>query len=125
MNSVNPLLPGWVVLPVALVLLLAVATHLLMVMHATMPPSRRRIRMANGWLMLLLVPLGAAAFGVVAPADPRAFVLVWTLVISLLLLLIAFAVLDIVNTRRLHRKEKQALRDEFEKRRRKGGFPDA
>ena len=101
-------------LPVALVLLIAVAINLLLLLNSEMPPSRRRIRIATGWLMLILVPLGAAAFGVVSPADPRAFVLVWTLVVSILLILIVLSLLDIANTARLHRREREALKRDTE-----------
>lgn len=112
-ESNTPLLPSWVVLPVAVVLLLVVAVHLLVVSHAPMPATRRRIRLANGWIMLLLVPLGAAAFGVVTPSDPRSFVFVWTLVICMLLMLIVLATIDIVNTGVLYRRERRSLRDSF------------
>lgn len=114
MNSTAPLLPGWVVLPVAIVLLLVVATNLLILLSAPMPPSRRRIRIATGWLMLILVPLGAAAFGVVTPSDPRAFLMIWTLVIALLLILIVLSVLDVFNTGRLYRQEREKLKKEAE-----------
>ncbi|MFN9971483.1 MAG: hypothetical protein ACK58T_16495 [Phycisphaerae bacterium] len=112
-ESNTPLLPSWVVLPVAVVLLLVVAVHLLVVSHAPMPSTRRRIRLANGWIMLLLVPLGAAAFGVVTPSDARSFVFVWTLVIFMLLMLIVLATIDIVNTGVLYRRERRSLRDSF------------
>ncbi|MGH7244391.1 MAG: hypothetical protein ACREJD_13345 [Phycisphaerales bacterium] len=78
-----------------------------------MPASRRRIRTLNGWIMLFLVPLGAAAFGVVSPTNPRLFVLIWTIVVSMLILLIGLAVLDMVNTTRLHRREKDRLTEEI------------
>ncbi|HEX8877627.1 MAG TPA: hypothetical protein VF777_12830 [Phycisphaerales bacterium] len=105
----TPLLPPWVVLPVAVVMLLVVAVHLLVITHAPMPESRRRIRLANGWIMLLLVPLGAAAFGVVTPGDPRTFLIVWLLVIFMLIMLIVLATLDVFNTGRLYRRERRSI----------------
>lgn len=106
-----PLLPAWVVLPVAVVVLLVVAVHLLVISNAPMPESRRRIRLASGWVMLLLVPFGAAAFGVVTPSDPRTFVLVWLLVIFMLVMLIVLATLDVFNTGRLYRREKRSIEE--------------
>lgn len=106
-----PLLPSWVVLPVAVVLLLVVAAHLLLISSAPMPESRRRIRLANGWIMLLLVPIGAAAFGVVTPGDPRMFLIVWLLVIFMLVMLIVLATLDVFNTGRLYRREKRSIEE--------------
>jgi uncharacterized paraquat-inducible protein A len=114
MNA-SPLLPAWVVLPVAAFMLLVVALHLLLLLRSEMPASRRRIRTLNGWLMLFLVPMGAAAFGVVSPSDPRLFVLIWTIVVLMLVLLIGLAMLDMVNTTRLYRRERDNLGDHFDK----------
>lgn len=101
-----PLLPVWVVLPVAAFMLLVVALHLMLLLKSDMPASRRRIRTLNGWIMLFLVPIGAAAFGIVTPSDPRLFVLIWIVVILMLVLLIGLAMLDMVNTTRLYRRER-------------------
>ena len=46
--SNSPLLPAWVVLPVAVFMLLAVAVHLLLLLKSDMPASRKRIRTLNG-----------------------------------------------------------------------------
>lgn len=112
MNNV-PLLPAWVVLPVAAIMLLIVATHLMLQLKSDMPASRRRIRTLNGWIMLFLVPIGAAAFGVVTPSDPRLFLLIWIVVILMLFLLIGLALLDMVNTTRLYRQERDDVSDLF------------
>lgn len=108
-----PLLPAWVVLPVAAIMLLVVATHLMLLLKSDMPASRRRIRTLNGWIMLFLVPIGAAAFGVVTPSDPRLFLLIWIVVILMLFLLIGLALLDMVNTTRLYRQERDDVSDLF------------
>lgn len=109
----TPLLPAWVVLPVATVMLLVVAVHLMLLLRSAMPASRRRIRTINGWLMLFLVPIAAAAFGIVTPANPTRFVFVWLVVIAMLVLLIALAMLDMLNTSRLYRREQDELADQF------------
>jgi len=107
----TPLLPAWVVLPVAAFMLLVVAVHLLLMLKSEMPASRKRIRTLNGWIMLFLVPIGAAAFGIVSPGEPRLFVLIWSIVIAMLFLLIGLAVLDMVNTTRLYQRERDNLGD--------------
>ena len=112
MNN-TPLLPAWVVLPVAAIMLLVVATHLMLLLKSDMPASRRRIRTLNGWIMLFLVPIGAAAFGVVTPSDPRMFLLIWIVVVLMLFLLIGRAMLDLVNTTRLYRRERDDVSDLF------------
>ncbi len=110
-----PLLPAWVVLPVAAFMLLVVAIHLMVLLKSEMPASRKRIRTLNGWIMLFLVPIGAAAFGVVSPGDPRLFVFIWMVVILMLVLLIGLAMLDMINTTRLHQRERDNLAEHFRK----------
>ncbi|MBN8599264.1 MAG: hypothetical protein J0L78_16445 [Planctomycetes bacterium] len=122
--SSTPLLPAWVVLPVAALMLLVVAVHLLLMLKSEMPASRKRIRTLNGWIMLFLVPVGAAAFGIVSPGEPRLFVLTWSIVIAMLLLLIGLAVLDMVNTTRLYQRERDSLGDHLRKSRREPEKPD-
>ncbi|MFO0861525.1 MAG: hypothetical protein U0570_13300 [Phycisphaerales bacterium] len=117
MNASVPLLPAWIVLPVATVVLMVVAVHLLVLLRSEMPASRRRIRTVNGWLMLFLVPIAACAFGIVTPQNPRTFVLVWIAVVSLLLLMVLLAVLDMANTTRLYSRERRELLDEFQQER--------
>lgn len=66
------------------------------------PVSRRRIRTANSWVMMLGIPLVAAGASVIDPQrSPRAFVLVWLSVAILLVLCVALAMLDAANTWRL------------------------
>lgn len=97
----TPILPIWLVAPVAGALMLAVGGHMMATRRAAMPESRRRIRIANAWLMVLTLPLTAYAFGVLQDNDPRRFVLVWTGVAGLIGLVIAVAVVDMLNTIRL------------------------
>lgn len=91
------MLPPWLVVPPALMLVIAVGAHMIAMRKAEMPASRRRLRAANGLLMLLTTPLTAYAFCRVSPADPRFFVLVWTAVVGLVGLVVALAVADILN----------------------------
>ena len=67
-----------------------------------MPPSRRRIRLCNGVLMLFATPLIAFAFGILRPGDAHVFTLVWTAIVGLLFIVILLAGLDAVNTLRIH-----------------------
>ena len=97
-----PLAPGWLVLPLGVVTLLVLAAHVMALREAPMPESRRRIRVANGLVMMILTPLLAYAFGIATPGEPRAFVLAWSASIGLLLLMILLAGADAMNTLRLH-----------------------
>ena len=66
--------------------------------------------MANGWVLLLLIPLLAAGFGVIDPnANARMFALVWFAAIVLLALCVCLAVMDMLNTLRLSRNAERYL----------------
>jgi protein-S-isoprenylcysteine O-methyltransferase Ste14 len=83
-----------------------------------MPDSRRRIRTANGMLMLFTAPLLAYALGFANPAaDQRAFVLSWMLVTGLLIIILLVAMLDIANNYRLMFLQRKALREELRRER--------
>lgn len=105
----GPLVPAWIALPLAGLVVLVLAAHMQAMARAEMPASRRRIRTATGWLMLVTTPLTGYAFGVASTADPRGFVLVWLTVAGLLAIIILLACLDILNSRRLERREGRAL----------------
>lgn len=106
------ILPVWFVAPMAAVTMLILATHLTLLHQARMPESRRRIRIANGVLMLFAAPLIAYVFGVATPAKPAAFVVAWTSVAVMLLMMLLLALLDMLNTARLHRAELRRIRQE-------------
>jgi hypothetical protein len=60
---------------------------------------------------MLTTPLVAYGFGIVDPADVRAFVFTWTLVPALLLMIILLACADMLNTASIQRRERRALRE--------------
>jgi hypothetical protein len=113
--AVGTLVPPAVVLPIAAVLMLIVAAHLLALPAAQMPASRKRIRTTNGVVMLFTVPLVAYVFGLVTPANHTKFVLAWTAVAGLMLIIMVLAVLDVFNTVRINRQQKRELREQFQK----------
>lgn len=103
-------LSPWIVLPLGAIAMLLTAIHISYTEQHTEPASRRRIRMANGWVLLLLIPLLAAGFGVIDPnANARMFALVWFAAIVLLGLCVCLAVLDMLNTLRLSRNASRYL----------------
>lgn len=98
----------WIALPIAAVAMALVGWHASGLAGADMPRSRRRIRIANSWVMLLGIPLLAAGSSVIDPQrSPRAFVLVWLAVGVLLLLCVGLAVADALNTWRLAGAERR------------------
>lgn len=105
-----PMAPAWVVFPLAGFTLVVVMWHISGVVRADLEPSRRRIRLANGGVMLALVPLIAYAFGVATTSQPRWFAMSWLGVMGLLGLMIVLAIMDSANTARLHTAERIELR---------------
>lgn len=102
MTLANVTLSPWIALPLAAVALILIAWHSTGLDRRPMPPSRRRIRQANSWVMMLCVPLLAAGTSVVsANSSPRAFVLIWTVVALLVLLSVLLAIADALNTWRI------------------------
>ncbi len=92
-------LPVWITLPFAAIAMVSVAVHLLIVERRQSNPVRRRIRMVNGWLMLISIPLIAAGISYINPdVRPRMFVIVWLMVIVLVSISLLLAAVDIANT---------------------------
>ncbi len=103
--SSQPLAPRWVVLPMAAMTLVILAAHVMAIRVAPMPDSRRRIRTANGVVMMLLVTVLAYAIGVATPALPGGFTLGWLAAVGLLVVVMGLSLLDMLNTFRLHARE--------------------
>ena len=110
-----PILPFWLVGPIAGVTMILLAGHLLALRgaRATMPASRHRIRTVNGGIMLVAVPMLCSAFSVISPGDARAFTLIWFACIGLLGIIVTLAALDAVNNTRLMVLDRRRLREEL------------
>ena len=106
----TPLVPWWIAMPFGAVVLLLLARYLLGLGAAEMDERRRRVRTANTILMMLVTPRVAYGVGVAPPARARASVCVWVLICSLLFMVILLAVLDMLNSLRLHRVHMRNLR---------------
>ena len=108
----STILPLWFVAPMAIATMLLLAGHLSSIQEHCRPPSRQRIRVANGVLMMFVTPLLAVVLGFATPADPGPFVMGWISVSVMLLMVLMLAMLDMLNTARLHRAELKRLRRE-------------
>lgn len=104
--AATTILPGWLVLPAAALTMLVVAVHVLATHAGDLPLRRKRLRIANGLLMMLLVALLAYALGVAAvvheprtaPKEAREFVVVWLSIIGLVALVVTLAAADAIAT---------------------------
>jgi uncharacterized membrane protein YbhN (UPF0104 family) len=103
--------PAWLSLGLAGLLMIAVALHADRTLRTPGDPVRRRIRLANAALMLLTLPLLAAGFSLVNPAvHPRAWAAIWVVALGLLVLNIVLAIADVINTLRMLKRARRALR---------------
>lgn len=112
----SPIAPTWIVLPLAMIALVAQAGYLMSLKEipkGKIPESRRRIRIATGWLIMFAIPLSAYGFGIATTRDPSTFALVWIMIIALISGILVLAGLDTINTMRLHRKSQRTLKQEF------------
>lgn len=103
------IVPPWLVIGLTAVAMLVVSAHVLSLQKAEMPASRRRIRTANGMLMLIVTPLMAYALQVPHLQQPQTFTLGWLMVFALLILIVLLALLDILNNVRLHGAQREEL----------------
>jgi hypothetical protein len=107
-------LPPMVIIPITIALMAVVVAYQCSVVRGVAPASRKRIRLANGWVMLLNLPTVAAGFSLINHAThPRLFLGVWALAGGLLLISVFLALVDVVNTYRIGQASRQALRREL------------
>src|SRR5262245_44576124 len=100
----DAILPAWLVLPMGALALIAIAGHFLWLRSATdMDAQRRRIRMTNAVLMMIVVPFVVYGFAIATPSKARAYVYVWVISAALLMMIIMVALIDLLNSWRLHR----------------------
>lgn len=113
-QSGETLAPRTPVLIVAVLALAVITLHVLSLVNADTHPSRKRIRIASGILMMCGVVSLAYAVGVATPDRPREFTLSWTMVLSLMAIIVGVACIDALNSIRLHASERRALRRELD-----------
>lgn len=119
------MLPAWLVLPIAGVVLLVIAVHVAFLQLQQIPAGRRRIRTACGLIMMFVTALlayalaiepdpqpgsGAPAINVVGISGGQSFVLIWTTILAMLALMVVLALADAINTYSLAMQERRALR---------------
>jgi len=109
--NTGPVIPLWLGIPVAAMLMLVVAAHALSLGESDHPASRKRIRQSNAVMILLAIPLLTCGFCVLDPqAHPREWALVWLACFALLGFVVLLAVADMLNTLRLGRAERGRAR---------------
>jgi hypothetical protein len=110
--SPTPLVPAWVAFPMGIITMLVLMAHGSALREAPMPESRRRIRSANAVLMMVAVPLLTYALAVATPSNSKAFVIAWTSVVCFLGIILLLALIDVLNTLRIRRRDVARLRAE-------------
>ncbi len=111
-DSAVPLVPMWLGVSLAVIAMIATAAHMNSLRDADVPESRRRIRMLNGWVLVVLAPVSAWAFCMVRPMDRNEFVFAFAVVTFLLLIAVVMACVDAANNLRIQRDTAKELREE-------------
>jgi len=110
--------PAIIALPLCALAMAIVTIHVLTLQSSDAPASRKRIRTAAGLLMLLLCPALCYALAIATPATTadggnahtaRTFILSWTVVLGLVVMVLGLAMFDIVNNLRLAGDHRRAL----------------
>ncbi len=115
----------WLAIPLGALLMGLVAWHAASIENSKEPTSRKRIRIMNGWVMLVCIPLLVAGFSLINPdSRPRLFAMVWLGASSLILLCVALAVADALNTLRLGAAARRKLSQRLARRRDEGEASD-
>lgn len=105
-------IPGWFTAPLAAVMTLAVLLHAGATARSSQPASRKRIRLANAGVMVLVLPLLVLGFSVIDHTrEPGLWALVWMASLGLLGISVGLAITDMLNTLRLVRRHQRSLRD--------------
>jgi len=120
----DSMVPGWIVLPLAGATMLFIALHVLAVQISPMDMLRKRLRISNGLIMMLVTAMLAYALGVAdivgnprgEPAKARAFVLIWMAIVGLLGIVVAIAVADALGTAREALRQRRQMRHEMRER---------
>jgi hypothetical protein len=111
----------WIVLPLAGLTMLIIAAHVLSVQVSDMHRMRKRLRIANGLIMMFVTAALAYALGGVTlvtdpklhPAQARTFIIVWVVIVALLTLVVALAIIDALGTAGWGLRTRHAMRKEF------------
>jgi len=111
--EVGPLVPLSWTAPAAVLLVGALLAYWRRLRPRDIPRSRRRIRRANTIVQVTLTLMLVYALSIAdGDRDPGRFTVAWIGVLLLVILTIAFAILDSFNTIRLHRRLQGRLRHE-------------
>ena len=110
MISAGPVIPTIICVPLGVLAMITCAAHLMGPARHVAPASRRRIRQANGIIMLIATPLLTIGFGIIDPhANPDQWLITWVAAIALLAMAVGLAMLDVINTMRLHHLARRQL----------------
>lgn len=103
-------LSAWVVVPLTVFLMAVVVLYQAWLARAQMARWRRRLRAANGWVMLLGLPAIGAGFSLISPSThPRLFVAVWAFGLFTVAVAVGLAVVDLGASALLGREARAAM----------------
>lgn len=105
--AAGPMVSPWIAIPMAAVCLVLVAGYTLAIQRDDMPLIRRKIRTALGVLHMFVVASFAYGISIADPADRKAFVVCWMLVVGLVGFSVVLALADAAVTVKLAVRERK------------------
>lgn len=105
------MLSPWIAVPMGVVTAAIVIAHMRATYESEQPESRKRIRIANGIVMLIVIALLAAGMSLIDhQTHPSPWILTWVGTMLLLWLIIVLGIADMLNTARIGRERKRQFR---------------
>lgn len=103
---VAALLPWALTVPIAIVFGIAILWYWIALDKPDVPASRRRIRRASMIVLLVSLPVFVRVLSFIShQSNPSQFVIIWSMLLLLVLLLVITAIADVVNTMKIHREQ--------------------
>jgi len=107
MNTSAAHIPALASIPAAAIIALILGWYWTRLGAADVPESRRRLRRASMLVMFVAIAvLVYAASFADGDLDPQGYTVTWALALTLLLLIVFLAFLDVLNNLRIHRRDR-------------------
>lgn len=106
MSLAAVLVPPIITVPITIVLALALMWYWARLGRPEVPNTRRTIRRFTILITLITLPIVVNALSIINPqSSPRQFMIAWTVVVLLMIVLMLVAVVDMMNNFRIHQRQ--------------------
>ncbi|TVQ52063.1 MAG: hypothetical protein EA377_11095 [Phycisphaerales bacterium] len=100
------LVPPAITVPITIVIALALMWYWMRLGRPEVPNTRRTIRRFTILIALITLPIVLNALSIINPqTSPRQFMIAWTVVVLLMIVLMLIAIVDMMNNFRIHHRQ--------------------